>query len=149
MFGGNNFIQIENKIKFHISFDEPDANLGVTKKFIKKIKNFIDKSVIIGILFITATPIDDFWNMLHNSGIKTLLNMNYNNTQNFDDELEHYRSFREHNIIEHNNETKNPLEYISDVFSKNRLVFVNEIFESSAKIKENIEFYKKAKRILK
>lgn len=126
MFGGNNFIQIENKIKFHISFDEPDANLGVTKKFIKKIKNFIDKSVIIGILFITATPIHDFWNMLHNSGIKTLLNMNYNNTQNFDDELENYRSFRKHNIIEHNNETKNPLEYISDVFSKNRLVLRNK-----------------------
>lgn len=125
IFGGNNFIQPSNKIKFHISFDEPDANLGVTKKFIKKIKGFIDKSLIIGILFITATPLEEFWKMLNNSGIKTLLNMNYNNTQNFDDELNNYRAFKEHNIIEHNNETTNPLYYIIDVFS-NKLINENE-----------------------
>ena len=65
IFGGNNYIQPSNKIKFHISFDEPDANLGVTKTFIKKIKGFIDKSIIIGILFITATPIEEFWKMLN------------------------------------------------------------------------------------
>jgi hypothetical protein len=125
LFGGNNYIQTSNKIKFHISFDEPDANLGVTKKFIKKIKSFIDKEIIIGILFITATPIDDFWKMLNDSGIKSLLNMNYNNTQNFDEELEQYRAFKEHNIIEYNNETINPLYYIIDVFS-NRLINENE-----------------------
>ena len=124
LFAGNNYIQPSNKIKFHISFDEPDANLGVTKKFIKKNKAFIDKELITGILFITATPIGDFWKMLNDSGIKTLLNMNYNNTQNFDDELEHYRSFKEHNIIEHNNETTNPLYYIIDVFS-NKLINEN------------------------
>jgi hypothetical protein len=121
IFGGNNYIQPSNKIKFHISFDEPDANLGVTKKFIKKIKEFIDKSLIIGILFITATPIEEFWKMLNESGIKTLLNMNFNNTQNFDEELNNYREFAEHNIIEHNNETTNPLYYIIDAFS-NRLI---------------------------
>jgi hypothetical protein len=125
IFGGNNYIQPSNKIKFHISFDEPDANLGVTKKFIKKIKEFIEKELIIGILFITATPIDEFWKMLSDSGIKTLLNMNYNNTQNFDEELENYRAFNQHNIIEHNNETKNPLYYIIDVFS-NKLINENE-----------------------
>lgn len=125
IFGGNNYIQPSNKIKFHISFDEPDANLGVTKKFIKKIKGFIDKELITGILFITATPIEDFWKMLNDSGIKTLLNMNFNNTQNFDEELEHYRAFKEHNIIEHNNETTNPLYYIIDVFS-NKLINENE-----------------------
>lgn len=125
IFGGNNYIQPSNKIKFHISFDEPDANLGVTKKFIKKIKEFIDKDLIIGILFITATPIDDFWKMLNDSGIKTLLNMNYNNTQNFDEELENYRAFKDHNIIEHNNETTNPLYYIIDLFS-NKLINENE-----------------------
>ena len=124
-FGGDNYIQPSHKIKFHISFDEPDANLGVTKKFIKKIKPYIDKKVITGILFITATPIADFWRMLNDSGIKTLLNMNYNNTQNFDEELEHYRAFKEHNIIEHNNETTNPLYYIIDVFS-NKLIDENE-----------------------
>jgi len=125
IFGGNNYIQPSNKIKFHISFDEPDANLGVTKKFIKKVKGFIDKSLITGILFITATPIDEFWKMLNDSGIKTLLNMNFNNTQNFDEELNNYRAFKEHNIIEHNNETTNPLYYIIDVFS-NKLINENE-----------------------
>ena len=119
IFGGSNYIQLNNKIKFHISFDEPDANLGVTKKFIKKIKSFIDKNVIIGILFITATPIKQFWKMLDDSGIRTLMNMNFNNTQNFDEELKNYRAFKEHNIIEHNNETKNPLDYVKDVFSNN------------------------------
>lgn len=125
IFGGNNYIQPSNKIKFHISFDEPDANLGVTKKFIKKIKGFIDKSLITGILFITATPIQEFWKMLNDSGIKTLLNMNFNNTQNFDEELNNYRAFKEHIIIEHNNETTNPLYYIIDVFS-NKLINENE-----------------------
>jgi hypothetical protein len=125
IFGGNNYIQPTNKIKFHISFDEPDANLGVTKKFIKKIKGFIDKSLITGILFITATPIEEFWKMLNDSGIKTLLNMNFNNTQNFDEELNNYRAFKEHIIIEHNNETTNPLYYIIDVFS-NKLINENE-----------------------
>ena len=125
IFGGNNYIQPSNKIKFHISFDEPDANLGVTKKFIKKIKEFIDKSLITGILFITATPIEEFWKMLNESGIKTLLNMNFNNTQNFDEELNNYRAFTEHNIIEHNNETTNPLYYIIDAFS-HRLIDENE-----------------------
>jgi hypothetical protein len=125
IFGGGNYIQTSNKIKFHISFDEPDANLGVTKKFIKKIKEFIDKQLITGILFITATPIDDFWKMLNDSGIKTLLNMNYNNTQNFDEELDNYRAFKDHTIIELDNETLNPLYYIIEVFS-NKLINENE-----------------------
>jgi hypothetical protein len=125
IFGGNNYIQPTNKIKFHISFDEPDANLGVTKKFIKKIKGFIDKSLITGILFITATPIEEFWKMLNDSGIKTLLNMNFSNTENVDEELNNYRAFKEHIIIEHNNETTNPLYYIIDVFS-NKLINENE-----------------------
>ena len=122
IFGGSNYIQTGNKIKFHISFDEPDANLGVTKKFIKKVKPFIDSLLIIGILFITATPVEDFWKMLSESGIKTLLNMNFNNTQNFDDELENYRSFKEHNIVVYDNPTCNPLDYIIDAFSAEVIV---------------------------
>jgi hypothetical protein len=117
IFAGVNYIQPVNKIKFHISFDEPDANLGVTKKFIKKIKSFIHTKLIIGILFITATPVKEFWKMLNQSGIKTLLNMNHNNTQNFDEELENYRSFKEHNIILYDNSTLNPLDYIISAFS--------------------------------
>ena len=126
IFGGENYIQPINKIKFHISFDEPDANLTVTKKFIKKIKSFLDIDLVIGILFITATPIEDFWKMLNDSGIKVLLNMNHNNTQNFDEEFKNYMSFEEHNIIEHNNDTNNPLYYIIDVFSKNQITLRNK-----------------------
>lgn len=126
LFGGNNYIQPNNTFKFHISFDEPDANLGVTKNFIKKIKQFIDKEMILGILFITATPIENFWRMLHESGIKRLLNMNFANTENFDFELDNYRAFKEHTIIHHNNETTNPLYYIMDVFSKSRLTLMNQ-----------------------
>jgi hypothetical protein len=106
-----------NNIKFHISFDEPDANIKVTRDFIKLAKQYIDNNTIIGILFITATPIEAFWKMLNDSGIKTLLNMNRDNTQNFDEDMENYMSFKEHNIIEHENDTNNPLYYIINVFS--------------------------------
>ena len=41
IFGGNNYIQPSNKIKFHISFDEPDANLGVTKNLLEILKNIL------------------------------------------------------------------------------------------------------------
>jgi hypothetical protein len=51
--------------------------------------------------------------------------MNFNNTENFDEDLNNYRSFKEHNIVEHNNETANPLYYIIDVFS-NKLINENE-----------------------
>jgi hypothetical protein len=105
-------------IKFHVSLDEPDANLGVTKKFLEQIKRFIDTSLITGIVFITATPVEDFWKMLDSSGIKRLLNMNFNNIQNFEEDLNNYRAFKEHTIIEHENETTNPLDYIKDIFSK-------------------------------
>ncbi|MAJ97465.1 MAG: hypothetical protein CMI56_02525 [Parcubacteria group bacterium] len=123
MFKGDSYILPENKIKFHVSFDEPDANLGVTKKFIKEIKKFIEAGVIIGILFITATPFDNFWETLNKSGIKKLLNLNTlverDEIRDFDQELMEYRAFKDHNIMEHNNVTKNPLDYINDVFSKN------------------------------
>ena len=54
--------------------------IGEIKEFIdfKEIKDVIDKSLITGILFITATPIEKFWKMLNDSGIKRLLNMNFN-----------------------------------------------------------------------
>ena len=68
---------------------------------------------------------DDFWKMVNDSGIKTLLNMNFNNTQVFDQELENYRSFKDHNIIEYNDETTNPLYYIIGAFS-NKLINENE-----------------------
>lgn len=124
IFGGDNYIQINGKIKFHISLDEPDANLGVTKQFLEKIKKFINKDIITGILFITATPILEFWKMLEKSGIKTLLNMNFNNIENFDEELNNYRAFKDHDILEFNDDTNNPLDYVKSIF-KNKLIDIN------------------------
>lgn len=63
--------------------------------------------------------------MLNDSGIKTLLNINFNSIENFDEELENYMSFKEHNFVEFDNETTNPLYYIIDVFS-NKLINENE-----------------------
>lgn len=124
-FSGDGLIPTGDIIKFHVSLDEPDANLGVTKKFLEQIKRFIDISLITGIVFITATPVEDFWKMLDSSGIKRLLNINFNNIQNFEEDLNNYRAFRDHTIIEHENETTNPLDYIKDVFS-NGLINQNE-----------------------
>ena len=108
-------------IKCHISFDEPDKNLGVTKKFLKKVNTFIENRTITGILFITATAFEGFWNMLNKSGIKQLENVNKDTIHDFDKDWENYRNFSQHRIILHNNETNNPLSYITDLFSKNKI----------------------------
>ena len=108
-------------IKCHISFDEPDKNLGVTKKFLKKVNKFIENRTITGILFITATAFKEFWDMINKCGIKQLENVNKDTIHDFDKDFENYRSFSEHNLILHNNDTNNPLTYITDLFSKNKI----------------------------
>ncbi len=108
-------------IKCHISFDEPDKNLGVTKKFLNKVNTFIENKTITGILFITATAYEKFWNMLNTCGIKQLDNVNKDTIHNFDKDFENYRHFSEHNIYVHNNYTNNPLTYITYLFSNNKI----------------------------
>ena len=102
--------------KFHISFDEVDANIGVTKKFIQQIRPFIDSGVISGILFITATPDVKFWKMLNENEISSLLNINHTNVRDFNEDLKNYRTFDDHEICIHDFDTINPLDYIKDVF---------------------------------
>jgi hypothetical protein len=126
-FCGKNCNRSSISYKFHISFDEVDANLGVTKTFLKKIKKFINTDVIIGILFITATPDINFWKMLKKNGIPKLLNINSNNTQDFNKELENYRSFDDHDIHTHNFDTNNPLDYIKDIFDNTTLIDSSDI----------------------
>ena len=118
VFSGKTFIGITSHFKFHINFDEPDANLGVTTKFLKKVKPYIETGHINGILFITATPVADFWKMLATHGITTLLNLNREYMDNFDNELEEYRSFNDHDVVLLDNDTTNPLDYIKDVFER-------------------------------
>lgn len=118
-FSGESFVRITTQFKFYINFDEPDANLGVTAKFLKKVKPYIVSGHIGGILFITATPVADFWKMLAAHDITTLLNLNSNYMENFDNEFDEYRSFNDHEIEILDNDTSNPLTYIRDVFDKN------------------------------
>jgi hypothetical protein len=117
-FGKTSFVLNDTKIKFHISLDEPDANLGPAKFLIEGLREYVDRKLIVGILFITATPIDTFWKMLSESGISTLLNINRDAVNNYEEDLEKYRAFEDHPITEHNNDTNNPLEYIKDLFEK-------------------------------
>ena len=58
--------------------------------------------------------------MLNKSGIKQLLNMNRDTVHNFDEDFKNYMSFKDHNIIEHNNDTNNPLTYIMSLFREKK-----------------------------
>jgi hypothetical protein len=140
-FCGGNFVLNSVKLKFSLSFDEPDANLGITSTFLSRYKKY--EHIIAGIMFITATPYDEFWDMLIKNGITQLLNLQ--NKNGFHEEsylecLEGYRSVKDHKFIPFNNETKNPLEYIKTVFeSKYREIDAsgNEIGELKPYIDES------------
>jgi hypothetical protein len=60
----------------------------------------------------------NFWKMLARHGITTMLNLNAEYMENFDNEFEEYRSFEEHEIVLLDNATHNPFYYIQDVFDK-------------------------------
>ena len=115
-FCGGNYLLNSTKLKFNLSFDEPDANLGITSTFLTRYKKY--EHIICGIMFITATPYDEFWDMLIENGITQLLNLqNKNNIseESYEECLKSYRSVKEHNFISYDNDTSNPLEYISHV----------------------------------
>lgn len=125
-FGGLHKMILPNILKkhivnFNISFDEPDANLGVTQTFLTSVKPFIINNTITGVLFITATSTPQFWAMLNRCGIIQLYNLNKDTTNNYDEDLESYICFKDHNIILHNNNTTNPLLYIMDLFCTKKI----------------------------
>jgi hypothetical protein len=104
------------KIVFNVSLDEADANIGVTKKFLKNTKKFIERNAINHITFITATAIPRLWDALQKCGIHKLLNMNYFSTSDFTQDYEDYRAFKDHEFKENSNDTQNSLNYIMGVF---------------------------------
>jgi hypothetical protein len=115
-------------IKFHISFDEPDANLGTTRKFLTKVKEVDTNNTVVGVSFITATPVVKFWDMLGKAGIHQLMNANHtlrgascSEFKNFKEARDQYRSFEDHPQIHYDSETRNPEEYIKEVFSLKRV----------------------------
>lgn len=125
-FGGTHPLilpNIPNKtmIKFHISFDEPDANIGTTHAFLRQIQPFIPSGHIEGVLFITATPMEKFWKTLHKNGITSLLNISKDSLRDYDQDLSLYQDFQNHNIHIHNNDTNNPLIYIMDLIYNNKI----------------------------
>jgi len=142
-FCGGNFVLNSVKLKFHLSFDEPDANLGITSTFLSKYKKY--EHIIAGIMFITATPYDEFWNMLIENGITQLLSLQNKSgfsKESYEEYLEGYRSVKDHKFAPFNNDTKNPLEYIKKVFeSEFREVDAseNEIGEFIPYIDESIQ----------
>jgi hypothetical protein len=116
-FCGGNYVLNSTKLKFHLSFDEPDANLGITSTFLSRYKKY--EHIISGIMFITATPYDEFWDMLIENGITQLLSLQ-NKTgfskESYEEYLESYRSIKDHKFVPYNNDTPNPLEYIKKIF---------------------------------
>lgn len=122
MFSGNT-VMIQNvKLKFNLSLDEPDANLGLCSMFLKKYKDHMNQ--IDNIEFITATPYEKFWNMLHDRGIFKLTNPhNYSREDcidgsDYQEYLDNYRQFKDHRHLVCNYSTNNPLEYIQYLFSE-------------------------------
>jgi hypothetical protein len=121
MFSGNT-VMIQNvKLKFNLSLDEPDANLGLCSKLLRKSKDHMNQ--IDNIEFITATPYEQFWKMLHDEGIFKLTNPNkYGGNgcidgADYEEYLKNYRQIKDHRHLVCNYSTNNPLEYIEYVFS--------------------------------
>ena len=120
MFCGNT-IMIQNvKLRFNLSFDEPDANCGLCSTFLKKYKEYMN--LIETIEFITASPYSDFWTMLNKNGIFQLTNPHKLNQECsagkiYEEYLENYRQIKDHTHLICNYSTTNPLEYIEHVFS--------------------------------
>jgi len=127
MYSGNNFVINNTKLKFHINFDEPDANEGVTSEFLREFYNNggnAFRNIIRGIVFITATPYEDFWKMLGKHKILQLANIN-SKTELTEDEdisyneyLECYRSIQDHKYVPLDDYTNNPLDYIKRIYDK-------------------------------
>ena len=139
MFSGKT-VMIQNvKLKFNLSLDEPDANLGLCSMFLKKYKDHMNQ--IDNIEFITATPYEKFWDMLHEHGIFKLTNPNNDrqdctNGKEYDEYLDNYRQIKDHKHLVCNHRTTNPLEYIEYVFSSVYTVFDTDIHGNKVQIDE-------------
>ena len=114
-------IMIQNvKLRFNLSFDEPDANCGLCSTFLKKYKEYMN--LIETIEFITASPYTDFWTMLNKNGIFQLTNPHKLDQECIDGEtyeeyLDNYCKIIDHEHVNCNYSTNNPLEYIEYIFS--------------------------------
>ena len=70
--------------------------------------------------------------------------------ENYDPKLKNKLKLKNETLINISESDFNSLKKMFDTLNnKNREIFVGEITESPAKLKSNLEFYKKAQRILK
>lgn len=114
-------VMIQNiKLRFNLSFDEPDANCGLCSKFLTRYKDYMN--LIETIEFITASPYSDFWAMLNKNNIFSLTNphklhQDCIDGSSYEEYLDNYRQIKDHKHLSCNYSTNNPLEYIEYVFS--------------------------------
>jgi len=135
VFSGRTIMLQDVKLKFHLSFDEPDANIGLCSLFLKSYKDYMN--LLVAIEFITATPYEHFWKMLQQNGIVKLINPHSSeqptlNEKSYVDDLQQYFQIKEHNHLAFNYKTQNPLEYIENVFESRYPIF--EMDEEGNKI---------------
>lgn len=126
-FCGGNYVLNFTKLKFYLNFDEPDANLGITSRFLSRYRVY--EHIIRGILFITATPYEDFWEMLKQHGITQLLNLQSLNNMSdisYIEYLNNYRAIDDHEFRSFNDNTNNPLEYIRKVYEGRKYQILND-----------------------
>jgi hypothetical protein len=105
------------KIRFSITFDEPDVNMGTTSKFLELSKDFIGKGNIERITFVTATPEETFWKALGKHKIYELENINRGKHTKFEEDLANYRSVEDHEFELLDLITPNPLDYVMEIYA--------------------------------
>ena len=131
IFCGRTHMIEKEKLKFHISFDEPDANIGLCSKLLMEYREY--SNILLGIEFITATPYKEFWKMLKKNKIFELINPHSstkyeqpdNYLKSYDEYLENYFQIKEHKHLICNYSTRNPLEYIEHVFENKNNPYID------------------------
>ncbi len=105
-----------HNIKFNFMFDEPDANKGVIKDFLKTIRDPKCLYDIGSIQYITATPFEDFWKMLKSVGITELMNKDKDSINPYGVLLTQYRQITDHKHRFIEDTFKNPVQYCQHVY---------------------------------
>jgi|688.fasta_scaffold794988_2 hypothetical protein len=85
-----------------------------------------------------------------NTDFSTEIKEFINFVENYDSKLKNKLKLKNGTFININeNDFKNLKEMFDTLNNKNKNIFVKEITESPAKLKDNLDFYKKAQRVLK
>jgi hypothetical protein len=105
-----------SSLLFQLTFDEPDSYLGTLGHFLKDVKKY--DHIIKEISFVTATFYENCWKVLNKFDIFRLNNLCKETLteKSYDDYYNNYMSIKKHNLLECNYNTKNPLDYISNIF---------------------------------